>query len=557
MLELLKQIGVARLVAVLGVTGGVAAVLAAIMLRLGDPPMALLFSGLDMQDAQEITQRLEQSNTPYELRGGGAAILVPKDQVLNLRLSLSSEGIPSGGVVGYEIFDQSDTIGATSFVQGLNRLRALEGELARTIGAIDVVRSARVHLVVPQRELFSRDKPAPKASIVLDLRRGALPSRTVQAIQNLVASAVPDLTPDRVTILDSGGALLARGGGEDDPEALAATQYEERTAATEARIRRTVEDIVTRIVGPENARVQVSAEIDFNRVTISAEEYDPDKQVVLSTQTIEKTSSSRDSEQNESVSVANNLPEAEADEGPGQESSSNSSELEEIVNYQNSKTLRTEVLETGAVERLSVAVAVNGAYETAEDGSSTYTPRTSEEMQRITALVKSAIGYREGRDQLEVVNIQFARPELPPVEEEAAPFLGLTKDDYLRIAEIAVLGILGLILILFVLRPFLSARSNEETATPATQLPLPADGAPAQLTGPAGEQAAGAALMAHPGAAGAPAISSPDVNEFQQQIDIAQVQGQVKASSVKKVAEIVDKHPEESLAILRNWLHEA
>ncbi|MEL7029855.1 MAG: flagellar M-ring protein FliF C-terminal domain-containing protein, partial [Pseudomonadota bacterium] len=147
-----------------------------------------------------------------------------------------------------------------------------------------------------------------------------------------------------MTILDNQGNLLARGGGADDPDLLAANQYEERTAATEARIRRTVEDIVSSVVGPDKARVQVAAEIDFNRVTISAEEYDPDGQVVLSTQTIEKSSSNRETEREQAVSVGNNLPEAAQDEGPDQESSSSSSETEEIVNSQNSKTMRTEIL---------------------------------------------------------------------------------------------------------------------------------------------------------------------------------------------------------------------
>jgi len=556
--DLLKQIGVARLAAILGVTGGVAAVLAAIMLRLGDPPMALLFSGLTFEDAQEITQRLEQANTPYELRGGGSAILVPQDEVLNLRLLMSSDGLPSGGVVGYEIFDDADALGATAFVQNVNRLRALEGELARTIAAIGVVRSARVHLVTPQRELFSRDKPEPKASIVLEVGRGGLNARTVRAIQNLVASAVPDLAPDRVTILDNQGNLLAKGDGGGDPDLIAANQYEERTAATEARVRRMVEDIVSSVVGPDKSRVQVSAEIDFNRVTISAEEYDPDGQVVLSTQTIEKSSSNRESEREEAVSVGASLPEAAQDDSPSQESSSSSNEIEEIVNYQNSKVMRTEVLETGAVKRLSVAVAVDGSYEAGAEGEQTYRPRSAEEMERIRALVRSAIGYREGRDTLEVVNVQFARAAPPEAEPAEEPLLGLTKDDYMRIAEIGVLGLLGLILILFVLRPFLSAGKDADGGA-GGQLALATQGAPAQLTGPSAaaqtDPASGQLIPTAPSGGALPA-PPPGVNEFQQQFDIAQVQGQVKASSVKKVAEIVEKHPEESLAILRNWLHE-
>ena len=571
--SLVKEIGAARLAGIVGVTAGVAAVLAWIMLRLGEPPMGLLYSGLELDDAQEIVQRLEQANVPYQLRSGGRAILAPQEQVLSLRMTLSGEGLPAGGVVGYEIFDETEALGANGFQQNVNYLRALEGELARTIRSIDAVRSARVHLVIPERELFSREKRTPSASIVVETGRSGLNAASVRAIQNLVASAVADLAPERVTILDSNGAMLARGvNGEEDADNLAISQLEERTASTENRIRRTVEDIVSRIVGPEAVRVQVSVEMDFSRITEQAEIYDPDGQVVLSTRTVEESASDRETEQAEGVTVANNLPDADQPSEAGPESSSNSSRLEEVVNYEISKTLKSTVHETGEIERLSVAVAVDGKYDTAEDGTETYVPRTEEEMTRITALVRSAIGFDAGRDQLEVINVQFAQAEKIEAEPEAGPFLGLTKDDYMRIAEIAVLGVLGLILILFVLGPFLSAKKGDGAAE---ALAISSDGIAGQLPSPAAAGAdgvpalAGAAPGATPAVAadGTPlvpagadgvtaALPAPGVNEYQSLIDIAQVQGQVKASSVKKVSEIVEKHPEESLAILRNWLHE-
>ncbi len=552
---LIKQIGLTRLAAILGVTGGVAAVLATVMLRLGEPPMGLLFSSLDFDDAQEITQRLDQANIPYELRGGGSAILAPQDEIMNLRLTLASEGLPSGGVVGYEIFDETDSFGVTSFQQNVNRLRALEGELARTIGSIQSVRSARVHLVVPERELFSRDKNAPTASIVIDASRSGLNAQTTRAIQNLVASAVPDLTPQRVTILDSQGNLLARASsGDDDDNMMANETFLERTAASEARIRGTVEDIVASIVGPDNVRVQVAAEMDFSRVTERREIFDPDGQVVLSSHTTEETESDNESERDETVTIANALPEADeaVDDGPSAQSSSSRSRTEEQINYEISKTYRNEVQEIGSIERLSVAVAVNGVWDAGADGAETYTPRTEDEMEQIRALVRSAVGFDASRgDQLEVVNVQFVKPEIPEAAPAPTPFLGLTKDDYMRIAEISVLGLIGLILVFFVLRPFLSGKSKEQTEGAAAMLTT-ADGAPAQLTGPSGEpiavDASGQISQLPP---------PEDASNLEQQIDIAQVQGQVKASSVKKVAEIVQKHPEESIGILRAWLHEA
>ncbi|MEM8987856.1 MAG: flagellar basal-body MS-ring/collar protein FliF [Pseudomonadota bacterium] len=562
--ELINKIGLLRLAAVIGVTGGVAAALMAIMLRLGEPPMGLLFAGLELEDAQEVTQYLDQANIPYQLRSGGSAILAPSDQVMNLRMTLASEGLPAGGTVGYEIFDKSEGLGASAFQQNINRLRALEGELARTIRSIGAVRAARVHLVIPERELFSREKKEPSASIVVEVGRGGLDAKAVRAIQNLAASAVPGLKPDQVTILDNQGNLLARAvTGEAGEDVLAANMHEERTAATEARIRRAVETLVASIVGEDNVRVQVSAEIDFSRVTESSEIYDPDGQVILSTTTIEDVSNSQNTQNDETVSVANNLPEAEQGDAPGRQSSNNNRRTEEVVNYEISKTVRNAIQETGEVERLSVAVAVNGRWEASETGEESYVPRTEEEMQRITALVRSAMGYVENRDQIEVVNMEFPRFAAPEAEPEKQPFLGLTKDDILRIVEVAVLGLIGLVLIFFVLRPFLAggkgdADGGQLALAGAGAAALPAGGAQAQLPAPAGDGVAQIAQGAA-GPDGVPALPPPGAapaNEFQEQFDIAQIQGQVKASSVKKVSEIVDKHPEESLAILRSWLHE-
>lgn len=552
--EVFKQIGFARLAAIVGVTGGVAAVLAAVMLRIGDPPMTLLFSDLEYSDAQAVIERLEQANIPYQLRGGGTAILAPQDQVASLRLSLSAEGLPANGVVGYEIFDENDGFGVTSFQQNLNRLRALEGELARTIQSLQSIRSARVHLVIPERELFSRERKTPKASIVVETTRGGITPTTARAIQNLVSAAVPDLEPTGVTILDNRGNLLARAtAGEEDDEYFAATLLEERTAATEARIRNMVEDIVASVVGPDNVRVQVSAEIDFSRITESREIFDPDGQVVLSTRTVQETSSDSESERDESVTIGNALPEAEVDAeaDPSQQSQSSRSRTEEQVNYEISKTLRNEIMETGGIERLSVAVAVDGDYVADDSGAEQYVARTEEEMERIQALVRSAIGFDSARgDQVEVVNIRFARPAMPETAPEKAPLLGLTKDDYMRIAELAVLGLIGLLLIFFVLRPFLSERKSKDADTGDAPLPIASGPAPAQLAGPGQEGEEGEA-------ASTALLVAPESSELEQQIDIAQIQGQVKASSVRKIAEIVKEQPEESVAILRNWLHEA
>ena len=216
----------------------------------------------------------------------GSTLLVPKERVTRLRMKLAEGGLPKGGGVGYEIFDKSDSLGATSFVQNINHLRALEGELSRTIRAIDRVQAARVHLVLPERPLFAREKAEPSASIVLKVR-GALEPQQVRAIRHLVASAVNGLKPQRVSVVDESGRLLADGAA--DETAGGSVTADERKQAFERRLRDQVDAIVSSVVGPGRARVQLTAEFDFNRITQTSDRFDPESRVVRSSQTREES----------------------------------------------------------------------------------------------------------------------------------------------------------------------------------------------------------------------------------------------------------------------------
>ena len=280
----LKTLGAARIAAMGAVTVALIGFFAFLMLRVTAPHMAPLFTDLSMQDSAIIVKDLERQAIPFELKHDGASILVPKDQITRVRMKLAESGLPKGGGVGYEIFDKSDTLGATSFVQNINHLRALEGELARTIRALHRVEMARVHLVLPERPLFSRDKVEPSASIVLKVR-GSLDSQQVRAIRHLVASAVSGLKPERVSIVDETGRLLADGAAGD---AGVGGTADERQSAFERRLRDQIESIVTSVVGPGRARVQLTTEFDFNRVTQTSDRFDPEGRVVRSSQTREE-----------------------------------------------------------------------------------------------------------------------------------------------------------------------------------------------------------------------------------------------------------------------------
>ena len=356
--EFFKTLGAARI----GAMGAVAAILigffAIVIMRLSTPQMTPLYTDLSFEDSAAMVRQLESAAVPYEIRQDGAAILVPHDQVLKARMQLAEQGLPTGGSVGYEIFDKTDTLGTTSFVQSINHLRALEGELARTIRSISRVSAARVHLVLPERQLFQRDREEPTASIVVRVR-GTLEVSQIRAIQHLVATAVEGLKPGRVSIVDEAGQLLASG-GDDEIQGVFASALQERTVAHERRLRDRIEAIVSEVVGPGRARVQVSAELDFNRVTQMSEQFDPEGQVVRSSQAREEATRTAGGPQG-GVTAGNQLPEstAESEQENSRESTSTS---EETTNYEISKTQRTEVVEAGRIKRISVAVLVDGNY---------------------------------------------------------------------------------------------------------------------------------------------------------------------------------------------------
>ncbi len=526
--DLILKAGPTRLIAALGITAVAAALIFTLVVRMGAEEKALLFSGVEMRETGEITQRLEAADIPYELRGDGSSIFVARSRVLEARMMLSAEGLPSQGSIGYEIFDEPDALGQTQFQQNINRLRALEGELARTIGSLDGIAAARVHLVLPERQLFSRETEQPTASIVLRLRRDELSASQVRAIRNLVASATPGLTTSRVTIVDETGRLLAAAQTE---EGAVAEGIDSRQTAMEERIRRTVTDIVEGVVGQGNSRVQVTAEMDFNRVSETSERFDPEGRVVRSTSTTEETSSSGDRPQ--AATAGANVPDPTgAGSGDGAQDTNESSQ--ETVNYEISRTTRTEVSEGGRMRRLSVAVAVDGVTTPGADGAEpTYAPRSEEEMQRLLALVRSAVGFNAERgDVVEVVNTQFAR--MPVGEEPAEPGF-LDNFDTMRIIELVAALMASLAFVFFVLRPLIMGLMRGGQNAPAN---LP--GAAPALPGPAGAAAA---------------LPPPEPEE--DAIDIAQIQGRVRASSVKKVADVVQKHPDESVQIIRGWLNNA
>ncbi len=549
LVQVFQNLGPTRVAAI----GGVAVLLMAffifMMTRLTSPDMRMLYGDLDQTDANQIITQLTAQSVPFELRNQGSEILVPADQVAPLRLSMAEMGF-GGRVLGNELFDREQSFGTSSYMQQITSQRALEGELARTISSFTTVKSARVHLVLPQRELFTREVREPSASVILRMRGGQrLDKQQVLSIQHLVATAVDRLKPNNITIADDRGTLLARGG---DEEGLASAQADELRSSYENRLARRIEELVERTVGLGKVRVQVQAEMDMSQVVQNIETYDPEGQVLRSTESIEEANNLSEAGE-DAVSVGNNLPDAGGEFGAGGGVSENSSRTEERSNFEISKSITNTVRAPGEVERVSVAVLIDGTYDvTATEGGDgeptrAYVARTEAEMQQIEVLVKTAIGFEDGVDSVEIVNMPFADPiDLDIGADET--FFGLTGPDIQRIIEVIVLGGVGLLIALLVIRPLVSKIFE----TSAVSITMDDDEpAPALIT-----DQSGALIPAPAGMGGAMVPGGGDEDDPETMIDIAHIEGRVKASSMKKIGEIIDKHPEEAVAILRNWMYQ-
>ena len=548
LVEFVKTLGAPRIAAMGAVALALIGFFGFIIMRVTAPEMTPLFTNLSLDDSAAIAKELDREGVHYQVSGEGNIILVPEDSVARLRMTLAESGLPKGGSVGYEIFDKSDALGTTSFVQNIDALRALEGELERTIDTLDSVEAARVHLVIPQRALFSRQTVEPSASIVLRVRGTLAPSQ-VRAIRHLVATAVSGLKPQRISIVDEAGDLLADG-APDDPNSDSGV--DERQIALENRLREQVKAIVDSVVGPGHARVEVAADFDFNRITQTSDKYDPDGRVVRSSQSREETTETSGGSGHE-VTVGNQIPEGVQQQQPPAATNSpprdETRKTDETVNYEISRTTRTETIQGGRVKRISVAVLVDGTYVKNAKGDVVYKPRSKQEIDQIAALVRSAIGFDGKRgDQVEVVNLPFAAP---PAEPTAAPtgwlsMLHLSRDDIMQAIETLVMGLLSLAVLLMVVRPLVRRiLAPAPGAVPA----LPPSATPA-ASSPAETGVHTSLAESGPGYSAEPSATS-------KMIDIAQIQGQVHAQSVQKVGEIADRNPHETVSIIRQWLHES
>jgi flagellar M-ring protein FliF len=532
----LKNLGPARLAAMAGVAVGLLAFIIFFATRFAGSPMQILYGGLSATDSREIVKQLELSGIPFQTSNNNTDILISREQVTAVRMQMAEQGLPSGGTVGYEVFDSMDALGATNFIQNINLVRALEGELSRTIKSIEGVQSARVHLVMPTREMFTRETQEPTASVYIKMRSGRLSETQVNAVQHLIAAAVPKLRPNNISMVDERGTLLSR--SFDNDEHMVAAQQDEAVKNMERRLSQSVISLVESSLGPGRVRAEVRAEMEFDKVVTAEEIYNPDQQVVRSQVTVTENNTQQETDPSD-VTVANQLPNAQLNNGGGARMTTSENRSEETVNFDISKTTRNQVREAGTLKRLSVAVLVDGNY-TNQDGARVYAPLEDETMEKIRSLVNTAVGYSADRgDQIEVINMPFTGFDDLMGGEEEFSLLGFNKEEIMRMAEGLGVAVVAVLVILLVVRPLVT-RAFE--SMPQGDELLTSDGGLAQLTGPGGVPM--------------PMGQKEEEEDLDELIDIDKVEGRVKASSLRKIGDIVDKHPEEALSIIRTWLYQ-
>jgi flagellar M-ring protein FliF len=530
--KLLAQLGPRKL-ALMGAVVAVLLVGIAALSWRGSPQMGFLYTDLDPSAAQTISEKLKAQGVEFTISPDGKAIMAPVDQLPQLRMSLASEKL--GGKIGYEVLDQEEAFGVSSSRAKINETRAIEGELSKSIESLDNVERARVHIVMPERELFATQTRKASASVTLKTN-GRMAPEAVQSVRYLVSSAVPDLVPTSISIVDQTGALLARAGEEGS---AAAGDIDSQQTALEARLRSQVETMLEPIVGAGHVRAEVSATLERDRTTQEADVFDPDTQVIGHQVTVESD------EQNdantagaEGVTVGAQLPDAAGPiggMGGGDTQRAARKETSEDTTFQNSRTHTVSERAPGRLDRLSVAVMVDGG----EKGL------TQPQIQRLTRLVEGAVGFDSARgDNVVVESMRFVGADTQDGSASGLPF-GMSGNqlvDFLKWAVVAVGLAVGAWFMRGRFRPALTEEQQQMLALEQ------------QLLG-------GAPLPAFPGQEGALLQledgSDPhsELTMLDQEIALAQVDGNIRLSAIKRVGEAIERSPQEAVSVIRQWMN--
>ncbi len=540
-IDSIRKLGMVRVAMLAGVTLGILG--AFVWLEVQGPNrsrMAVLASDMDAQSAQQIAAELTGRKIPYRLDGG--QVFVPDSDLATARTLLAANGRTAGGITGYEIFDRGNDLAVTDFDQQVKLTRALEGELARTIVSVRGITHARVHLVLPHRQPFEHERQHARASVMLTVPgRQTLTPEAIQSVVNLVAAGAPGLRPQDVTVVDSNLHLLFQGGDGNDPRAKSAME-EELRQKTETRLAQAVELMLERSLGSGHVHAEASIRMNFDKVNETQEKFDPDGSVVRSTQNV--TSNAKTTDKTGPVSLQNNLPNADAGAAV---SGSQDGRQEETTNYEIGKTVRAIVHDQPRVERITLAVMVDGVDEVAADGKRTWKARDQAQLDQIEKLVKSAVGFDEKRgDRLDVVSMPFVAV-LDAAEASPLVRPGKGNGDLVTFVQMIAFGVVGFGIVI------LTARSIFAALNKAPGSVTVAGGAVGEIANPGiGQPRSGGGLgIGHSGGGARPVGVEEDDDDT---VTMSNIQGQLRASSIRKVTQLVDRHPDTTLGIIRGWI---
>ena len=515
----------------LGVMVGIAASVAlgvAVVLWSQTPNYSVLFANLAAKDVTEVIDALQKNNIDFKVDQATGAVMVSSAEMQNARLKLAGEGLPRSDSFGFELLQQESGFGTSRLVEEARYQRAMEGELSRTIASLSNVETARVHIASPKQSVFVRKRKHPSASVVVKLFAGrSLEKGQVDAIVHLVASSVPELDPTRVTLVDHKGSLL---NGQNDSRLMSLTSSQfEYTRNLEQHYKERIEDLLRPILGGDNIRAEVTADIDFTVTEQTHERFNPDQPALRSEQINERVSQ-LDATQGVPGALSNQPPAAGqapevAGAGAGAAQEPINSSKQATRNYEVDRTLSHTQLESGVLRRLSVAVVVNDRVTADEGGATTHTPRTQEEIERISSLVKDAIGFTlERGDSVRIINSAFHVPAPP----EPLPELAMWEEPWFwDVVRQAGGVILVLVLVFVVILP-----TMKKLMTPIVVKHELPEGAPG--TGEASAAAPGQPALA---AAGEP-VSLAGPREYEQTLDAAK--GMIQEDP-KRVAQVVKK----------------
>lgn len=511
--------------------------------------MVIVSDEIDTLEMGKVIEKLDEMNITYQITDKGV-LMVDKDEKNKVLITLASLGIKTN-IVGYELFDKLDSFSATSFMQNINNIRAIEGEITRSILTFENITNARVHINIPKKSIFNEEEFQPKAAVILCLRRNKkIEDEQIKAIQNLVASSVSGMKTKSVKIMDSKGRLLSSE-ETDDSIISDVKNYNELKFKYENHLKTQLEDILEKSIGIGKVRIKVNADMDFTQFTESSENFDPDSKVTRSEHlTDEKT----DELSKENQMTIEKEIQDEGTEKTTEQSKNNSSKKEELKNYEISKVVKSLVKAPGEIKQISVAILVDGTYKKDPNTKElTYSPRTKEELEQIANLVKSAIGFKKERnDKVEVINMKF-QDELLKDEPEISPdqyVYGFKKDSVLSIIDKITIGLILMFVIVVIIRPIVekAVKLGKDKALEFDDILKFAENIPNQ-------QEIDMLNMQNASHAGKENLLNEE-NEIEDKINIQKIDVMINRSAFKGITELIDKHTERTIVVIREWLNE-